>query len=323
MTINRPHPRPASLSKKAASAAAFLATLGVTTLDAVPAGALSLAPTTSNDTLELPAEFNTYLESDYTYYDAEALAEIWGLDEVYDAKIKLGTLLQAGADIPIEPGSTQPVPQPVDATALALDAFWASDYAYQDALELAEYWGLENPYDAKIKMGTLLKAGYELPIEPGEMVGPFTFYNEIGYTWGDAEDLAAYWGIESTNDAKYKAAALLEQGHQLPLFSRQVALVNWEHYGYGWGDAVELSAYWGLDHPNDAMFKAGRLLKAGTVLPNPPQAASWQRFVDEGYTWADSMTLANYWGLEDENDAKIKAGRLLKAGVELPSVVDA
>lgn len=320
MTTIRPRSRRTSRSKKAASAVAFLATLGVSTIDALPLGALSTSPKATGDPLALPPEFDAYLDSDYSYLDAEALAEIWGFEEVYDAKIKLGSLLIAGEPIPLEPGatSTEEVPE---AISLAIVVFYDSNYAYEDALELAEYWGLEDPYDAKLKIGQFLKAGYPLPIEPGEMVGPFTFYNEVGYGWGDAEDLADYWGIESANDAKLKAASLLEQGERLPIESRGTALSTYNVYGYGWGDAVELADYWGLDHPNDAKLKAGRNLKAGYSPPNAPRAASLERFIYDGYSWADALELAEYWGFEDENDAKIKAGRMLKAG-DTPPLAD-
>ncbi|GIE94721.1 hypothetical protein [Paractinoplanes rishiriensis] len=104
-----------------------------------------------------------FFEAGYTYEDAVRLAELWKLDEPYDAKVAAGRKLDAGETLPIKPK-----PENVESAKdeRAVGKFFDEGYDYDDAVELATLWKLKTPYDAKIAGGKKLLAGETLPIKP-------------------------------------------------------------------------------------------------------------------------------------------------------------
>ncbi|MEL7329889.1 MAG: hypothetical protein AAGJ69_08625 [Cyanobacteria bacterium J06559_1] len=113
----------------------------------------------------IEAKRQVYFESDYSYADAELLADYWEMD-VYDAKVRIGdklmnddgllldSLLADFRQMAHESGATQPRPE------VLLDpnyqrqrqAYFDSDYSFNDATLLADFWGIHID-EAKARMG--------------------------------------------------------------------------------------------------------------------------------------------------------------------------
>lgn len=103
-----------------------------------------------------------FRSSGYTYEDAETLAQGWGLG-VDQAKAKAGSELKTVGVIPfVDPRTGYSF-----ADSERVDAFFTAGYDYDDAVILAEHWGLATPADAKLKAGSLLLADQPVPEPPG------------------------------------------------------------------------------------------------------------------------------------------------------------
>ena len=104
-----------------------------------------------------------FFTAGYTYEDAVRLAQLWKLDDVYQAKIDAGKKIEAGERLPIKP---QPENVAAAKEARAVEKFFDEGYDYDDAVKLAKLWKLETAYDAKVAGGKKLLAGETLPIKP-------------------------------------------------------------------------------------------------------------------------------------------------------------
>lgn len=120
----------------------------------------SPAPTYSPEDL---ADAERFFDAGYVYEDAVRLATLWKLDDVYQAKIRAGDMLEHGERLPFKPK-----PENVAAAReqAAADAFFTAGYDYDDAVKLAKLWKLKTPWDAKVAAGKKLLAGGTLPIKP-------------------------------------------------------------------------------------------------------------------------------------------------------------
>ena len=115
-------------------------------------------------------------------------------------------------------------------------------------------------------------------------------------------------------------------GKALPQATPQEAFRAWFEAGYGYEDAVALSALWHRADIEDVKFLAGRKLLAGRTLPvapsYPPATAedkAISAFFDAGYDTADAELLATLYGVPgDLSQAKVTAGSKLLAGGTLP-----
>jgi hypothetical protein len=121
---------------------------------------------------------NVFYNSDYTYDDAVELADFWGID-ISDTKARIGSkIISGGSAIAIleedlaQARSQQPdqLPESDPATAgediadnseesiAKRNAFYDSDYTYEDASALADYWGV-SVSESKTRMGGKILAG--------------------------------------------------------------------------------------------------------------------------------------------------------------------
>ncbi len=123
----------------------------------------------------------------------------------------------------------------------AYDAYFAAGYDFDDAMELARLWDLDDsagdpdPYGTKAVAGRRLLAGEDLPIAPGAGPAPAAVPREnpdddpevaflaAGYDWQDAVTLARMWGsrggLEDSEVLQVKAEAgqKLLDGETLPI----------------------------------------------------------------------------------------------------------
>jgi len=97
-------------------------------------------------------ELDTFFSSEYTYWDAAQLASYWGQD-LDEAKARIGRkILWGPADVAILEQFL------LDARLESLQAvddlrfYGETNYTYDDAAALAEFWGDATPYDAKLRI---------------------------------------------------------------------------------------------------------------------------------------------------------------------------
>lgn len=174
---------------------------------------------------------------------------------------------------------------------LKVDAFFAAGYSYDDAVLLAERWGVADAFQAKVKAGAYLTQGIALADSPyadptaddglGEDALVDVFF-AFGYTDTDVAVLAEEWSV-GTREAKLKAGSELKTVGVLPFVdvatssggAQDEAWVGaFFDAGYDYDDAVVLAELWGLGEPYEAKLKAGSLLAAGEPLPETPGLAA-------------------------------------------------
>jgi hypothetical protein len=125
-----------------------------------PLSASPVADPTADDELTPEQLIEAFFGWGYTTEDAQVLAERWGVD-LSQAKVKAGSELKTVGALPF----VDVVPVYPDQAAYA--AFFATGYDYDDAVLLAQHWGLATPADAKAKAGELLRSGQQLPAVDG------------------------------------------------------------------------------------------------------------------------------------------------------------
>lgn len=143
--------------------------------------------------------WKAYANSDYTYYDAELLSQLWGIS-IVEAKKTIGYKIIHGyeGDLPDKVRGNDDT----DWDAKALDTYSRSQYTYQDAELLAQLWNI-SVYEAKKVIGYKIIDGLEhlLPNKVGgdNKVSPegkaLDAFDRCGYEYADAQLLAQLWGI--------------------------------------------------------------------------------------------------------------------------------
>ena len=111
------------------------------------------------------ARVDAFFGAGYGYADAVKLAKIWKMPkgDIHAVKAEAGRRLLAGETLPVKPVEENVL----SAKEMAqLDAYFAANYDYNDAVKLAKLWKLKDPYAAKVAGGKKLLAGETLPIRP-------------------------------------------------------------------------------------------------------------------------------------------------------------
>lgn len=96
-------------------------------------------------------EINVFFNSDYTYCDAEILANYWE-QSITEAKARIGRkILWGDGGLPFLEQFL------LDARIKALQSpslcyYRLSRYSYYDAVALADFWGEPTPWDAKLRI---------------------------------------------------------------------------------------------------------------------------------------------------------------------------
>jgi hypothetical protein len=107
------------------------------------------------------AAAQAFFDAGYTYGDAVKLANVWNLNETYQAKVEGGQKLEKGETLPVSPSGT-----PADVDQRATDAYFAAGYTYQDAQQLAQLWHQTDIGQVKVEAGQKLENGETLPVSP-------------------------------------------------------------------------------------------------------------------------------------------------------------
>jgi hypothetical protein len=113
-------------------------------------------------------QWDAYSNSKYSYDDAVILADFWGKSNPWEAKLKIGSLLMSGNEAAVQK-ALQDAPQQAAAPASLEDQQWEaysnSKYSFDDAAILADFWGKSDPWEAKLKIGSLLMSGNEAAVQ--------------------------------------------------------------------------------------------------------------------------------------------------------------
>ena len=102
-----------------------------------------------------------FFDGGYSYDDAVALSQIWGLTDSYVAKVKAGGYLRDGVPL-VDTPYADPTAAAGVADAELAQLFLASGYTVADAEVLAAQWGVDVA-DAKVAAGAELKTVGVLP----------------------------------------------------------------------------------------------------------------------------------------------------------------
>jgi hypothetical protein len=169
-----------------------------------------------------------YSHIGFTYEDAAALAVMWGIDS-WEAKMRIEEkyLRDAHDDTHIRAALAEArnMADPEDFEPIQpRDIYAASRYEYCDAVVLGGFWGV-GAWDAKAKIGLLIGAGQEpdvaATLQRAQLAAASNLsddslrcrYDDIGYSYDDADVLADFWGID-TWDAKVRIEEkYLRDGH--------------------------------------------------------------------------------------------------------------
>ncbi|ANV91736.1 hypothetical protein [Picosynechococcus sp. PCC 8807] len=109
------------------------------------------------------AAMNAFFNSgQYTYCDAQVLGSYWG-QSASDAKVRIGMILLGEFSSPNQLRADQR-----QARQVAVDRLWSNQQlcffsqkglTYDDAVDLANYWGSQDPFHAKLYVEKLLIRG--------------------------------------------------------------------------------------------------------------------------------------------------------------------
>lgn len=121
------------------------------------------------------AQYDAYWEAGYTVDDTIALEALWGLG-TDETKARAGQMLLDGEEMPLAPGEG---PRPLYHDGL--DAYWAAGYGYEEAVALAELWGVDTD-EAKARASQALEEGQTLPVPPPGTAAPDTGPSGTGPT---------------------------------------------------------------------------------------------------------------------------------------------
>ena len=151
-----------------------------------------------------------FYNSEFTYDDAELLANAWGMS-VGETKAYIEDKLFLGAAESIRSELGDFRSTSIGAEIEAIDRFWASGFTYCDARLIAAYW-YEDIYEAKQTVGDKIQTGSagwvdrefseaRAAVGSGNLQNFSCNYADEGYTYADMEALAGLWQM-GVGDAK-------------------------------------------------------------------------------------------------------------------------
>jgi hypothetical protein len=169
--------------------------------------ALMLASSSTGGSSAESDQFDAFFAEGYEWNDAVVLAKAWGMNDPVEAKLKAGFNILQGhrqwiADFLSEAGASDDN---------VWNAYANSTYDWDDAEQLAKYWGLADPGVAKMKMGQLILDNQSGEIDDALVLNA---YDTSIYQWDDAALLAKYWGLEDPGVAKMKMGQMIRDDHE-------------------------------------------------------------------------------------------------------------
>lgn len=213
------------------------------------------------------AGLDAFFESNYRFEDAELLAQLWNIP-IDEAKQAIGHKIIHGIEdlLPkgVEPDTKAHEPK-VDWDAKALDAFFNSQYTYDDAERLAQLWGQPDAYAGKKLIGAKILNGqaklipHLLKSTPGSNSNeqPLDRFFKSDYTFDDALLLSQLWDIDIVEAKKTIGFKILNNAEDAlpdkirrnssPADSGNKLLDVFFDSDYTFDDAALLSQLWNID----------------------------------------------------------------------------
>ncbi|WP_229071170.1 hypothetical protein [Actinoplanes sp. DH11] len=181
---------------------------------------------------ELLARYDAFFGAGYSYNEAVELAELWRMspENIGAVKAEAGRRLMLGEELPVAPGPAEEAEEPVERPSVdaamqkRLDAYFSAGYDWDDAVELAKLWKLDDPFEAKVEGGKRLLAGKKLPgveadpqrIKEAKESKQVAAFFDAGYDIDDAVKLAELWKLEDAWAAKIAGGKKVLAGDPLP-----------------------------------------------------------------------------------------------------------
>ncbi len=265
---------------------------------------------------------DAYFDAGYDYDHAAYLADYWGYDAPYDAKVTKGKVLLGEIDFPAEVGTEVPEETFEQFIDRSLDAYFEAGYDNDHAVDLAEFWGLDDPYDAKVYKGKFLIGAIDFPEENAFAPEEVT---------EEAETPTPTTGTIPPTTAKKESDPVVDEPETTATtvdVVDQALDAYFESYDYD--HAVQLANFWGLDRPYDAKIIKGKFMLGlrsfpdeGAFGPTTPTTAPTTttptgNVVDQAldayfeyYDYDHAVQLANFWGLDRPYDAKVVKGKFM------------
>ena len=231
------------------------------------------------------AGLDVFFKSNYRFEDAELLAQLWNIP-IGEAKQAIGHKIIHGIE-DLLPKGVEPDPKvnepKFDWDAKALDAFFNSQYTYDDAERLARLWGQPNAYAGKKLIGAKILNGQEKLI-------PFLLKSVPGNNNSDEKSLDMFF----KSDYTYDDALLLSQLWNIDIV-----------------EAKKTIGFKMLNNAEDALPDKIRLNST------PPDNANklLDVFFDSDYTYDDAALLSQLWNI-DIVEAKKTIGFKVVSGYE-------
>ena len=98
------------------------------------------------------SDLDRFFQSHYTYCDAKLIGDLWGIG-VDEAKAQIGMKIRTGI------GGNIPTVLGLSRQAGHACTWEDTGHTYEDAQQLAELWGLSQPYQAKLKVARYYTRG--------------------------------------------------------------------------------------------------------------------------------------------------------------------
>ncbi len=167
-------------------------------------------------TLARARQYSTcsWADTQHSYGDAEALAQVWGLASASDAKDKVAVLYTQGRSAEVLSALQQAGDVPLTAEQeQGAAAFYQSDYTYCDAKLVSAAWDI-NIDQAKAEIGIKILNGYSDNLQQVFAAGRQETqcdFPDTQLSYEDAEKLASIWGV-AVEEAKVTAAQYYTNG---------------------------------------------------------------------------------------------------------------
>jgi hypothetical protein len=165
--------------------------------------------------------FEAWVASDLVWCDARALGAVWGIDDMYETKTRVGGFLARGERDTLMRELENARIQ-ADLAKEAVCPWHELSYHYDDMEKLGEYWGIP-VWDAKTKAARHASAGRRQLVDEALEIAAATAaaidvhgdpehdlqHEELTVEYCDAKLLAAGWSLD-LREAKVQLATKLE-----------------------------------------------------------------------------------------------------------------
>lgn len=234
--------------------------------------------------------------------------------------------------------STGTIAVTAPAVAMAQDdnftRYAQSGYNYCDAKMMGAIYG-EDAYQGKLLIGQKIANGIgsNIPfmLNQSRSQGNSCGWQDLPYTYADAEKLGNYWGVD-TYEAKLKAARFYTNGEAGVVESalgggipdhasedfEQDAIEAFGRSGFTYCDAKIIGALWGND-PLDGKITIGSKIINGLIsdipyfLDQSRDQGNWCEWSDTIYVYEDAQRLSQMWNM-DVASAKLAVAKLVSRG---------